>query len=87
MLNTPNAVWLQLKCLLEKLTEQPLLLEKIIAQYPNDLKYKHKLLSISSENQAAFWAVNELLKKPIVDFKSYTLDELEEKFEDIIDND
>jgi len=56
-------------------------------KYPNDLQYQHKRLSISSENPAAFWAVNELLKKPIVDFKSYTLDELESNFDEIISGD
>jgi hypothetical protein len=69
---------------LADITDNPLLLQKIIEQYPDDFKLTNTELWIGTEISTAFWAANELLKQPLVEFKRFTAKELEDEFNFII---
>ena len=76
--------FVKVKGVLADITNNPLLLQKLIEQYPDDFKLSNAELWIGTEISTAFWAANELLKKPLVEFKRFTAKELEDEFNFII---
>lgn len=66
------------------ITVHPLLLQQLIDQYPYDLRVTHNELWVSTEISTVFWAVNDLLKQPLVEFRKFTAKELEDEFNFII---
>lgn len=60
--------YLRFRGSLEKLSQQPLLLNHLVEKYPDYLKYENNVLRVRVCNCDAFWAVNEQLKKPFIEF-------------------
>lgn len=76
--------FVKIKGVLADITDNSLLLQKLIEQYPDDFKLNDVELWIGTEISTAFWAVNELLKQPLVEFRQFTAKELEEEFNFIV---
>jgi len=76
--------FLKLKGTLADITEHPLLLNKLIEQYPDDFKLMNTELWIGTEISTVFWAANQLLKQPLVEFRQFSAKELEEEFDFIV---
>ena len=74
----------KIKGTLTDITDNPFLLEKIIEQYPDDFKLSNLELWIGTEISTVFWAVNDLLKQPLVEFRQFTAKELEDDFDFIV---